>query len=115
MDISIGVSKRRIDMKFGEEDIIELRTEVKKAVHANVETARTVLALADKMDTLTTSLAEISTLLISYLSGTTPPRTVPIESHQLIVKGLIVGFIAVLSVSIGVVQLVPAMMTYTAN
>jgi hypothetical protein len=115
MEISIGVSRRRLFMKFGEEDVIELRNEVKKAVHANIETSKTVLALADKMDILTNSLAEISNLLISYLSGTTPPRTIPIESHQLIVKGLLIGFIVILAVSVGVIQLIPAMMTFATN
>ena len=61
-----------------------------------IELRDVVVDLAKHVNHLTTTMDTSMTTLIKALTGNTPSRSVPIETHMAVVKGLIVAFTVVM-------------------
>lgn len=70
-----------------------------------------VQRLTDSIDYFLRNLDAHMHTLIEATIGKTPPGCVPIETHRLVVKGLIYAFTVILIVAIGAVKVLPYVMS----
>jgi hypothetical protein len=77
------------------------RKEFEELKHEVTDMARSVSHLVTTIDTHLTKL-------VDTLSGQSPDKCVPLETHKMVVKGLVVAFTIIVLATVGSVKLIPA-------